>query len=66
MPLQTNIIQIDASNTTQFDGEDNVLYRGKKYMEIIEADMNVKIKVDSFNFVESVNGARRLYMVKQT
>ena len=29
-------------------------------MKIVEADMNVKIKVDSFNFVYGVNGGRRL------
>ena len=30
-------------------------------MKIIEADMNVKIKADSFNFVYAVNGGRRFY-----
>ena len=29
--------------------------------KIIEADINVKIKVDSFNFVYGVNGGRRFY-----
>ena len=30
-------------------------------MKIIEADLNVKIKVDSFNFVYGVNGGGRFY-----
>ena len=30
-------------------------------MKIIEADLNVKIKVDSFNFVYGVNGGRIFY-----
>ena len=30
-------------------------------MKIIEADMNVKLKVDSFKFVYGVNGGRRFY-----
>ena len=60
-PLQNSIIEIDTRNTTQFDGESNFLYRGDKYMKIIEADMNVKVKVDSFNFVYGVNGGRRSY-----
>ena len=50
IPLQKKIIQIDASYTTQFDGEYNFLYRGEKNMKIIEADTNVQIKVDSFKF----------------
>ena len=29
IPLQKNIIEIDTSNTTQFDGEYNLLYRGE-------------------------------------
>ena len=61
IPLQKNIIEIDTSNTAQFDGEYNFLYRGEKYMKIIEADMNVEIKVDSFNFVYGVHGDRRFY-----
>ena len=61
MPLQRNIIDIDTSKTTQFDGGYNLLYRGEKSMKIIEVDMNVKIKVDSFNFVYGVNGGRRFY-----
>ena len=61
MPLQQNIIAIDTCDTTQFDGEYSLLYRGDKYMKIFEADMNVKIKVDSFNSVYGVNGGRRLY-----
>ena len=61
MPLQRNVIEIDTSNTTQFDGEYNFLCRGEKYMKIIEADMNVKIKVVSFNFVHGVNGGIRFY-----
>ena len=28
MPLQRKIIEIDTSNTTQFDGENNCLYMG--------------------------------------
>ena len=43
VPLQKNIIEIDTSNTTQCDGEYNFLYRGAKYMKIIEVDMNVRI-----------------------
>ena len=31
IPLQKNIIEIDTSNTTQFDGEYNFLFRGEKY-----------------------------------
>ena len=61
MPLQKNIIEIDTGNTTQFDGEYNFLYRGEEYMKIVEADRNLKIKVDSFSFVYSVNGGRRVY-----
>jgi len=61
MPLQNNILEIDTSNTTQFDGEYNFLYRGEKYIKIIAADMNVKIKVESFNFVYGVNGGRIFY-----
>ena len=61
IPLQKNIIEIDTSNTTQFDGEYSLLYRGAKYMKIIEGDLNVKIKVDSFKFVYGVNGGRRFY-----
>ena len=30
-------------------------------MNIIEVDMNVKIKIDAFNFVYGVNGGRRFY-----
>ena len=30
-------------------------------MKMIEADMNVEIKVDSFNFVYGVHGGRRFY-----
>ena len=30
-------------------------------MKILEADMNVKTKVDFFNFVYGVNGGRRFY-----
>ena len=59
IPLNKNIIEIDTSNTTQFDGEYNFLYRGEKYMKRIEVDMNVKIKVDAYNFVYGVNGGRR-------
>ena len=33
MPLQKNKIEIDTSNTTQFDGESNFLYSGEKYMK---------------------------------
>ena len=33
MPLQKNLIEIDTSKTTQFDGECNFLYRGDKYMK---------------------------------
>ena len=58
MPLQKNIKQIDTSNATQFDGEYSFLYRGNKYMKVIEADMTVKIKIDSFSFVYGVNGGR--------
>ena len=61
MPLQKNRIEVDTSDTTQFDGEYIFLNRGEKYMKIIEADMNVKIKVDPFNFVYGVNGGRRFY-----
>ena len=61
MPLQKNIIDIDASNTTHFDGEYNFLYRGEKYMKIIEADLNVKIGVDTFNCLYGVNGGRGFY-----
>ena len=61
VPLQKNIIEIDTSNTTQFDGECNSLYRGEKYMKTIEVDMNVKIKVDSVTFVYGVDGGRRFY-----
>ena len=64
MPLQKNIIEIDTSNTTQFDGEYDFLYRGDTYMRIIEVDMTVKIKVDSFNFVYGVNGSRRFYKLQ--
>ena len=42
MPLQKNIVEIDTCDTTQFDGEYSLLYRGDKYMKIIEADVNVK------------------------
>ena len=35
MPLQKKIIEIDTSNTTQFDGEYKLLYRGEKCMKII-------------------------------
>ena len=31
MPLHKNILEIDTSNTTQFDGEYNFLYRCAKY-----------------------------------
>ena len=51
MPLQKNIIEIDTSNTTQFDGECSFLYRGDKYMKILEADMNVKLKSDTLCIV---------------
>ena len=61
MPLQRNMLEIDTSNTTQVDGEYKFLSRGDKYMTIIEVDMNVKIKVASFNFVYGVNGGRRFY-----
>ena len=54
VPFRKNIIEIDTSDTTEFDGEYNFLYRGAKYMKIIEVDMNVKIKTDAFNFVYSV------------
>ena len=37
------------------------LNRGDKYMKIIEADMTVKVKVDSFGFVYVVSGGRRFY-----
>ena len=45
--------------TMQFDGEYNFLYRGAKYMKIVEVDMNVKIKLFGFNFVYGVNSGRR-------
>ena len=61
MPLQRNILEIDTSNTTQFDGEYNFLHRGDNYMKKIEIHMNVKIKIDSFNFVYGVNGGSRFY-----
>ena len=61
VPWQKNIINNDTSNTTQLDGEYNVLYRGAKYIKITEVDMNVKIKVDVFNFVYGVNGGKRFY-----
>ena len=64
MPLQQNIIEIDTSNTTQFDGEYNFLYRGDTYMKIVEAVMNVEIEIDSFNFVYGVNGGRRFYKLQ--
>ena len=35
-------------------------------MKIIEADMNVKTKVDSFTFVYGVNGGRRFYKFQHT
>ena len=60
MPLQRNLGEIDTSNTTQFDGECNCLYRGEKCLKTNEADMNVKIKIDSFNFAYGVNLGRRL------
>jgi len=60
MSLQKNKIEIDTSNTTQFDGESS-FYIEEKYMKIIEAEMNVKITVDSFNFVYGVIGGRRFY-----
>jgi len=64
VPLQKNIIEIDTSNTTQFDGEYSFLYRGANCMKVVEVDMNVKIKVDAFNFVYGVNGGRRFYKVQ--
>ena len=60
MPLQKNVTEIDTSNTRQFDGEYDFLYRDEKYMKIIEADVNVKHEFDSFNFVYVVNGGRRI------
>ena len=59
-------MEIDTSKSTQFDGEYNCLYRGEKYMKIVEVDMNVKIKVDSFNSVYDVNGGRRFYKFQIT
>ena len=61
VPVQKNMVEVDTSSTTQFDGEYNFLYTGEKYMKIVEAYINVKIKVDSFNFVYVVNGGRRFY-----
>ena len=58
IPLNKNIIEIDTSNTTQFDGEYNFLYRGENIGKI-EVDMNVKIKVDAYNCVYGVNSGRR-------
>ena len=40
------------------------LYRGEKYMKRIETDMNVKIKVESYNCVYGVNGGQRFYKFK--
>ena len=40
MPLQKNIIEIDISNTIQFDGEYNFLH-GDNYIKN-EIDMNVE------------------------
>ena len=60
VPLQKNIIEIDTRKTTQLDGEYSSQYRGKKYMKVIEADMNVKTKIDSFNFVYGITGGRRV------
>ena len=64
VPLQKNIIEIDTSNTTQCDGVYNCLYRGAKYMKIIEVDRNVKIKIYGSNFVYGVNGGRRIYKLQ--
>ena len=61
MALQKKVIEVDTSNTTQVDGEYNFLCRGEKYMKIIEADTNLKTKVDSFSFVYGVNGGGRFY-----
>jgi len=35
-------------------------------MKTVEADRNLKIKADSFNFVDSVNGGRRFYKFQIT
>ena len=59
MPLQKNMIEIGSSSTAQFAGGYKFLFRGEKHMKIIEADMNVKAKVDSFDFVYGVTGGRR-------
>ena len=61
VPLQKNIKEIDTIKTTEFDGEYICLYRGEKTMKIFEVDMNLKTKVDAFNFVHGVNGGRRFY-----
>jgi len=58
VPLQKNIKEIDTIKTTEFDGEYICLYRGEKTMKIFEVDMNLKTKVDAFNFVHGVNGGR--------
>ena len=36
-----------------------LLYRGEKYVKIVEADVNAEIKIDSFDFVYGVTGGRR-------
>ena len=59
MPLKKNTIEINTSNTTKYDGEYNFLFRGQKYMKQIEKDMEVKIRIDGFNFVYGVNGGMR-------
>ena len=60
MPMNKNIIEIDTKNTTQIDGEYNFL-GVKNTWKIIELDVNVKIKLDSFNLAYGVNGGRRFY-----
>ena len=59
VPLQENIIEIDTSDTTEFDGEYNLLYRGATYMKIVEVDMDVRIKIDAYiefgpNFIKII------------
>ena len=61
LPLPKNLIEIDTSETTQFDGGYNFSYRNEKCMKTIEVGMNVKVKVGSINFVYGVNGGRSFY-----
>jgi hypothetical protein len=56
MPLQKKILEIDTSNTTQFDGEYSFLYRDEKYMKIVEADVNVKTKSDFISSIKEKKG----------